>query len=831
MKISKSIIWLTLLMVTIAFTIATAERRAVNSVNIEEISGGAQYLTIPPSKLNITSQPNMPERELPGKAPVIGKQGGEDVDNATVITGLPFNGTGTTVGYADDYDPLGGGCTHTTAPDVVYSYFSTANQQVNIITCNPGTDYWTKIYVYENDTSNILACNMYSDICFDSTGDERGDIYSLQLYAGETYYIVVDGGMPPGISGNYELTIEALPPWIPSGQHPALDEGGWGMMALAYEDGGSVWYGGSIDEAESWIDFVAWNISGTPTFPSVDYWGNDSTFYGTMVCPDSFASGAGVFVCEMINVGNPYGFSLPYWNWEEIDPGIGWYNMKMNDMACDDSQEDWEWGMISLIWGGNYTSPAHVASPYISYQTSADGYSTISWFNDLDGCSTTTCDIDRSTHKTYAVYDRFNPTESRWDFIIRKDDFSNWDGPASGSVYSMSDHSNIQFPVVSAYNNSVVVVMENWAAGTETQKDIVCFSTVTGDISGMNSHTVVATNEAERYPEIEYIAGRAFICTFIKNNTLYATVTEDAGGIWSTPAVISEVGDSVVSDYRAVSITESDGYYVKIIYEYYDTEKGRDDIALRMIDYQVFDPPDTDGDGYPDPKDNCPNDYNDDQLDSDFDRIGDVCDNCPYVKNRYQPNSDGDSHGDDCDNCPAIDNEDQLNSDTDSRGDVCDNCPTADNEDQANSDGDTYGDVCDNCPDTTNEDQLNSDLDTFGDVCDNCPDSTNQDQMNSDNDSHGDVCDNCPDDDNEDQADGDGDGIGDVCDGVCGDINGDELINIFDITGLIDFLYQSGPPPVDMNNADVNSDLTVNIFDITYLIDFLYQTGPDPDCP
>jgi hypothetical protein len=44
-------------------------------------------------------------------------------------------------------------------------------------------------------------------------------------------------------------------------------------------------------------------------------------------------------------------------------------------------------------------------------------------------------------------------------------------------------------------------------------------------------------------------------------------------------------------------------------------------------------------------------------------------------------------------------------------------------------------------------------------------------------------------------------------------------------------LYQSGPPPVDMNNADVNSDLTVNIFDITYLIDFLYQTGPDPDCP
>ena len=65
----------------------------------------------------------------------------------------------------------------------------------------------------------------------------------------------------------------------------------------------------------------------------------------------------------------------------------------------------------------------------------------------------------------------------------------------------------------------------------------------------------------------------------------------------------------------------------------------------------------------------------------------------------------------------------------------------------------------------------------------------------------------------------------------CGDPNRDEVINILDITFLINYLYREGPEPDPLDKSDVNNDGTVNLLDITYLINFLYREGPPPDCP
>jgi hypothetical protein len=69
-----------------------------------------------------------------------------------------------------------------------------------------------------------------------------------------------------------------------------------------------------------------------------------------------------------------------------------------------------------------------------------------------------------------------------------------------------------------------------------------------------------------------------------------------------------------------------------------------------------------------------------------------------------------------------------------------------------------------------------------------------------------------------------------VCDCKPGDANGSGIINIQDITHIINFLYKGGPAPTPYRicSGDPNGSCIVNIQDITYLINFLYKGGPAP---
>ena len=69
----------------------------------------------------------------------------------------------------------------------------------------------------------------------------------------------------------------------------------------------------------------------------------------------------------------------------------------------------------------------------------------------------------------------------------------------------------------------------------------------------------------------------------------------------------------------------------------------------------------------------------------------------------------------------------------------------------------------------------------------------------------------------------------DICGYVCGDANSDGLINIRDITFVINFLYKGGIAPNPLQAGDANG--IINIQDITYLINYLYKSGPKPICP
>ena len=67
------------------------------------------------------------------------------------------------------------------------------------------------------------------------------------------------------------------------------------------------------------------------------------------------------------------------------------------------------------------------------------------------------------------------------------------------------------------------------------------------------------------------------------------------------------------------------------------------------------------------------------------------------------------------------------------------------------------------------------------------------------------------------------DGIEPGADVLMGDVNGDSVVNIADVTDLIDYLLSGSTAVINLDTADVNGDSVVNIADVTDLIDYLLK--------
>ncbi len=153
-------------------------------------------------------------------------QGGDTIANATNIPALPYNDSGTTVGYTDDYDAI---CPYSgaTAPDVVYRIVATSTYTTCIDLC--GSSYDTKIYVYDASL-NVIACN--DDYYFGPPcGTYVSKIESVTLNAGGTYYIVIDGY--GAASGAYVMDVGSCgspcivhcpPESQPEGEPPLVED-------------------------------------------------------------------------------------------------------------------------------------------------------------------------------------------------------------------------------------------------------------------------------------------------------------------------------------------------------------------------------------------------------------------------------------------------------------------------------------------------------------------------------------------------------------------------------------------------------------------------------
>jgi len=215
--------------------------------------------------VNIT--PNKPN-------PSVILQGGDTVDDATVVGSLPYSNSGTTIGYTDDYDEV---CPYTgsTSPDVVYSYTPAADLTVDITLCVNPSDYDTKLYVYENvvTPTNPFAC--VDDAC-QSPGypsPYQSMIEALELTGGNTYFIVVDGY--GGDAGGYSIDIIGSEPPPPP---PSCDGAVHTQITHMPTDS---WSAGTSDagSTEQYLIYDNYHI-GVPV-GGVKFWGLSLEFSGT----------------------------------------------------------------------------------------------------------------------------------------------------------------------------------------------------------------------------------------------------------------------------------------------------------------------------------------------------------------------------------------------------------------------------------------------------------------------------------------------------------------------------------------------------------------------
>ena len=135
-----------------------------------------------------------------------GRIEGDTIEECWPISSLPFIGTDSTCGFTVNYDEE---CPYDAySKDVVYCYSPPHDMCVSISLCD--SYYDTKVYVYEDEYTPGFpyACNDDNFACVDPPVTYTSWLEVVEIFAGHTYYIVVDGY--GGSCGDYVLAVDEI---------------------------------------------------------------------------------------------------------------------------------------------------------------------------------------------------------------------------------------------------------------------------------------------------------------------------------------------------------------------------------------------------------------------------------------------------------------------------------------------------------------------------------------------------------------------------------------------------------------------------------------------
>lgn len=341
--------------------------------------------------------------------------------------------------------------------------------------------------------------------------------------------------------------------------HPAFDRTLNGTHLAAYKDyyDGNIWWHYSEDDGATYN-----NGSYIPgkggDYPSIKLW-KDTTLYATFVPEPTDNNGSAIY---LLKTDEPT--SYPDYTLESVNMSdYGWSSIIDADIACDSSQNHYEWGISSYVM----TTATNVNAPVIVY--SHDAYNwTISWEPTIFGCSSCDVDIDNNPPvfgvvNSYTVYSWHNYIIDRVELLVRVDNFADMQSGPEYYYYGGLEFGNLTNPSVAAGNGNIVIVTETDRNGT---KDIMCFYGQGQDMEHLSNSTIEDDDDPENTanatnPHVEYIGDYDFVVIYNKHFTcsmpkdLMAEITHDGGASWNEQRwQVNDNDNCVVEGYKTTDL-------------------------------------------------------------------------------------------------------------------------------------------------------------------------------------------------------------------------------------------------------------------------------------
>jgi len=311
----------------------------------------------------------------------------------------------------------------------------------------------------------------------------------------------------------------------------------------------------------NWDPFVSITGDDISDYPAFDHWGG-ARFCGTFVGTE-----ASQYLLDAHDVSDPEGeIELIYWDWSDN----GWSDFKEFDIACHNSQNEWEYGIMSTVATTDYSGYEVTNGPHMFFRSpDEEGTGYISW-DTIPGCAHSAASIDKATDTIFNVYDYFNEDTARWNILVWKRDFAD---PLEGEseIIEIESDYYAQYPTVAADNNNVIVIAES---EEHIALDLVCYYSDDGGATWETSY-VTETPENERAADLLMVGGSTASVIFVKEGGLYISTTEDGGATWSAAIKVNEAG-TVAEEFRTADTCSGAAVWT-------DTRDGNKDIYFATL--------------------------------------------------------------------------------------------------------------------------------------------------------------------------------------------------------------------------------------------------------